>query len=62
MDDDADMAFFSQYPQPPLRPEEDQQKEKLTAALNDQYLQALETYIDELGAFIREVQVAEVRD
>ncbi len=55
------MTFFSQYPQPPRRPEEDRQKEKLTAALNDDYLQSLEQYIDELETFIREVQAAEVR-
>jgi hypothetical protein len=60
MDDDVDMTFFSQYPQPPRRPEEDRQKEKLTAVLNDDYLQSLEQYIDELENFIREVQAAEV--
>ena len=60
MDEDVDMTFFSQYPQPPLRPEEDRQREKLTAGLHDDYLQSLEQYIEELETFIREVQAAEV--
>lgn len=57
---DESMTYFNQYPQPPALSEEDRQKTKLTASLQDEYLDALEQYIEELGNFIREIQKQEV--
>ncbi len=62
MDSEGEAYLFSQYPQPPRRPEEDLEKERPTAHLNDSYLDALEIYIDELSNFIRDVQKAEVSE
>ena len=60
--DDQDAQHFSQYPMPPRRADEDELRDKLTASVKDEYLASLETYIDELGEFIRGIQQEEVRD
>jgi hypothetical protein len=59
MDAEAERVFAA-YPQPARRAEEDAQKERLSAALNDAYLDSLETYIDQLQDFVRDVQKSEV--
>lgn len=54
-------AYFSALPQPPVLPEEDHMKTRLATTINDEYLQNLEMYIDDLSSFIRDVQKQEVR-